>query len=138
MSRVAQAKNNMNILGIDWGKKRIGLAWVQGGLDVVLPFGVIDASKKDPMTELAKIIAEEKIDVVVFGLPKALSGAEGENAENVRNIGALLAQKTKVKVEFLDERFSSAAADRFAPSGDGASRDEKAAMIIVQAYLDQK
>lgn len=126
----------MNILGVDWGKKRIGLAWVQSGLDVVLPFGIIDASKKDPIAEIETIVREEGIDVVVIGLPKALSGEEGDNAVSVRAVGEKIAQKTGVKVQFLDERFSSQAADRF--GADGASRDEKAAMIIVQAFLDQK
>ena len=126
----------MNILGVDWGKKRIGLAWVQSGLDVVLPFGIIDASKKDPIVEIETIVREEGIEVVVIGLPKALSGEEGDNALSVRAIGEKIAQKTGVKVQFLDERLSSQAADRF--GADGASRDEKAAMIIVQAFLDQK
>ncbi len=126
----------MNILGVDWGKKRIGLAWVQSGLDVVLPFGIIDASKKDPIVEIETIVREESIEMVVIGLPKALSGEEGDNALSVRAVGEKIAQKTGVTVQFIDERFSSQAADRF--GADGASRDEKAAMIIVQAFLDQK
>lgn len=126
----------MNILGIDWGKKRIGLAWVQSGLDVVLPFGIVETSKVDPIVEITTIITEEKIDVVVFGLPKTLAGAEQENAVAVRQAGEKVAKATGVKVEFLDERFTSRAADRF--GADGASRDEKAAMILVQAFLDQK
>ncbi len=126
----------MNILGVDWGKKRIGLAWVQSGLDVVLPFGIIDASKKDPIVEIETIVREEGIEMVVIGLPKALSGEEGDNALSVRAVGEKIAQKTGVTVQFIDERFSSQAADRF--GADGASRDEKAAMIIVQAFLDQK
>ncbi len=126
----------MNILGIDWGKKRVGLAWVQSGLDVVLPFGVIETHKVDPLAEIISIIREEKINIVVFGLPKTLSGAEQENALAVREVGKKVAEATGVKVDFLDERYSSRAADRF--GADGASRDEKAAMIMVQAYLDQK
>ena len=126
----------MNILGIDWGKKRVGLAWVQSGLDVVLPFGVIETHKVDPLAEIISIIREEKINIVVFGLPKTLSGAEQENALTVREVGKKVAEATGVKVDFLDERYSSRAADRF--GADGASRDEKAAMIMVQAYLDQK
>lgn len=126
----------MNILGIDWGKKRVGLAWVQSGLDVVLPFGVIETHRVDPLAEIIAIIKEEKINVVVFGLPKTLAGAEQANAVTVREVGEKVVKATGVKVEFLDERFSSRAADRF--GADGASRDEKAAMILVQAYLDQK
>ncbi len=126
----------MNILGIDWGKKRVGLAWVQSGLDVVLPFGIIETYKVDPLAEIIAIVKEERIDVVVFGLPKTLSGEEQANSLAVREVGEKVVKATGIKVEFLDERFSSRAADRF--GADGASRDEKAAMIMVQAYLDQK
>ncbi len=126
----------MNILGIDWGKKRVGLAWVQSGLDVVLPFGVIETFKVDPVAEIIAIIKEEKIDLVVLGLPKTLAGIEEANALAVREVGAKIASATGINVEFLDERYTSHAADRF--GADGASRDEKAAMIMVQAYLDSK
>mgnify|MGYP000269976738 CR=1 FL=1 len=101
-----------------------------------MPFGVIETHKVDPLAEIIAIVKEEKINVVVFGLPKNLAGEEQENAVAVRTAGEKVAKATGVKVEFLDERFSSRAADRF--GADGASRDEKAAMILVQAFLDQK
>ena len=52
----------MNILGIDFGTKRIGLAWMQTGLDIVLPFGVIERdSQKDVPDALLQCIKTEKI-----------------------------------------------------------------------------
>ena len=123
----------MNILGIDYGKKRIGLAWVQVGLDVVLPFGVIEA--KNAVEEISKIVDSEKINKIVCGLPLGLDGKENANTVAVRDFVAQLKNTIACPVEFLDERFSSAAADRIL--GD-ASRDEKAAMLILQMYIDRK
>lgn len=119
----------MNILGIDYGKKRIGLAWVQSGLDVVLPFGVVGN-----LEELVELIKKENIDKVVFGMPFGLDAQENENTDRVNKFITELKQGIDLPIEFIDERFTSAQADRM--EGD-ASRDEKAAMIILQSYLDK-
>ena len=120
----------MNTLGIDYGKKRIGLAWVQSGLDVVLPYGVI----KGEMEELVNFIKKEKIDKLVMGMPIGLDGKENQNTKRVRTFAENLEYKTGLKVEFIDERYTSAEADNM---GGEVSRDEKAAMIILQNYLDR-
>lgn len=120
----------MNILGIDYGTKHIGLAWIQEGLDLVLPYGVVS---KD---ELPELIKEERIGKVVIGLPFGLEdGAENQNTDRIRMFGDWLVGKTGVHVEYIDERMSSQQADR---SGGDVSRDEKAAMVILQSYLDQQ
>lgn len=119
----------MNILGIDHGKKRIGLAWVQSGLDVVLPYGVVNN-----VDELVKLIKEEKIDKLVVGMPVGLDGKENKNTERVKEFVKELESKSKLKVEFVDERFTSAQADNM---GGEASTDEKSAMLILQTYLDK-
>ncbi|OGH83236.1 MAG: hypothetical protein A2373_01630 [Candidatus Magasanikbacteria bacterium RIFOXYB1_FULL_40_15] len=118
----------MNYLGIDYGKKRIGLAWVQEGLDVVLPFGVV----KD-IDELAKLIKKEKIDKIVVGLPIGLDGKENENTRRVKKFADELKNKINLPIEFEDERFSSRQADSM---GGDVSRDEKAAMVILSSYID--
>ena len=124
----------MNILGIDYGQKRIGLAWVQEGLDVVLPFGVIEHPDQDVVvTQLASTIASENIGRAVIGLPIAMDGSETENTKRVRTFVDALQKHTDVPIELLDERLSSKQADAM---GGDASRDEKAAMVILQSYID--
>ena len=44
----------MNVLAIDYGDKRIGLAWVQTGLDVVLPYGLITGGLKELVSLIKK------------------------------------------------------------------------------------
>lgn len=125
----------MNILGIDYGKKRIGLAWVQSGLDVVLPFGQITMQDThSTIRELADLISKENIDKVVVGLPLGMEGEENENTERVRKFVGELEKQIEIPVEFFDERFSSRQADAM---GGDASRDEKAAMVILQSYIDK-
>lgn len=121
----------MNVLAIDFGTKNIGLAWSDTGIGVVFPFGVI--KNEDPgkaKRELLDFIKKERADVLVVGLPFAMDGGENKNTERIRDFISTL--DTTVKIEFIDERFSSRQADR---SEGGASRDEKSAMIILESYL---
>ncbi len=124
----------MNILGVDFGTKRIGLAWVNKELGVVLPYGQIrGVDREEMMLKLAKFIKNEKIDKVVFGLPLTLEGQESPNSRRVRAFVDELNKNINVPVDFYDERFSSFGADQM---GGEASRDEKSAMIILQDYLE--
>ncbi len=123
----------MNILAIDYGTKNIGLAWVETGLGVVLPYGVI---KDKNLAELAKLIKKENIDKVIVGLPFGLEKKENANTKKIKKFADDLKGLISIPIEFEDERFSSQAADRMGEGG--ASRDEKAAMIILQSYLGKK
>ena len=121
----------MNILAIDYGDKRIGMAWAQTGLDVILPYGLIKGGVK----ELVSLIKKEHIDKLVVGLPVGLeSQEENMNTKKVRKFADKLKKETGLPIEFVDERFSSAQADSM---GGEVSRDEKAAMVILQTYLDR-
>ncbi|MFA5211412.1 MAG: Holliday junction resolvase RuvX [Patescibacteria group bacterium] len=118
----------MNILGVDYGKKRIGLSWSSTDLDLVLAFGI--ASNID---ELISIIKKEKIAKIVFGLPFDLGGEENEKTKQIRDI----AEKIKnilstIEIDFQNESFSTAEAKKI--PGD-ASIDEKAAIVILRDYL---
>ena len=122
----------MNLLAIDYGDKRIGLAWAQTGLDVILPYGLIEGGVK----ELTSLIKKEHIDKLVIGLPIGLeSQEENMNTKKVRKFADKLKKETNLPIEFVDERFSSAQADSM---GGETSRDEKSAMVILQSYLDRR
>lgn len=127
----------MNILAIDYGQKRIGLAWVDIDLKVVVPFGVIETrlpsgKPREWMKELINLIQRENIGKLVIGLPLGLDGKENANTEKIRQVAATLQEQIDIPIEFFDERFSSHQADR---TEGGVSRDEKAAMVILESFL---
>lgn len=125
----------MNILAIDYGTKNIGLAWVDTEVGVVLPYGLMTNDRDNMTQKLIDFVRKEKIHKLVVGLPLGLDGQENENTMSVRAFVEELKKEAKVSVEFVDERFTSAEADRMENSG--ASRDERAAMVILQAYLER-
>ena len=128
-------------LGVDWGEKRIGLALGDSETKVATPFRTAG-----DMAELVKVVKGEEIDVVVVGRPVPISNFQffsraGEAqtiSKQFEKFVDELKSKIYIPVELIDERLSSKAAD--ALPGDKktkAGRDEIAAMLILQSYLDK-
>lgn len=125
----------MNILAIDYGTKRLGLAWSDTTLGVVLPFGLVEnVSLQGKVKEMRALLQKEKIDKIVVGFPLGLKGEETKNTERVKKFVYELQKFTDIEIEYFDERFSSFGADSM---GDGVSRDEKAAMFILEGYINR-
>ncbi|MFA6106012.1 MAG: Holliday junction resolvase RuvX [Patescibacteria group bacterium] len=125
----------MNILAIDYGSKRVGLAWVDTNLGVVLPFGLIEkATLREKIKELSEIIQKERLNQIVVGFPFDRNGKENANTEKVKKFVFELQKNISIPIEYFDERFSSQGADAM---GDGVSRDEKSAMILLEGYLQR-
>lgn len=128
----------MNLLSIDYGKKRIGLAWCDTAVGVVLPYGIIEVEKKgnlgnNEIAKLTNLVKDERIQKVVMGLPLGLDGEENENTKHVREFGETLMTLSGVPVEYIDERFSTRGAHALGLGG--ATKDEKAAMVILETYV---
>ena len=124
----------MNVLGVDYGSKNIGLAKANTGVSVVLPFGIIDNHDSVlAIKKLNQVVVEEKIEKIIAGLPFNFDGTENKNTVKIRDFFNQVQAVCRIPVEFVTEVFSSQAGDRMGP---GVSRDEKAAMIILQSYFD--
>lgn len=87
------------------------------------------------------MIGEEKIDKVVVGFPLKADGEDTDSTEMVRDFVEELKQLVGVPIEIIDERFTTAQAKQMGgdlPAGQaGASLDEKAAMLILQHYINK-
>lgn len=118
-------------LGIDWGEKRLGLATADEETCIALPFKTVST-----LTEVLEIIKKEDIDVVVIGSPKKMNGTAADNPAWLKFVNDLK-EASACPIELLDERLSSLAADALAgEKNEKAERDEIAATIILQDYLD--
>jgi len=119
-------------LGVDWGEKRIGLALADDETRMATPFKTV-ASTED----VVRAVVSEKIDVVVVGKPVRITNYELRiTNEKYNNFIKCLKSKISVPLELVDERLSSKAADALlGMKKTKSSRDEIAAMIILQSYL---
>ena len=89
------------------------------------------------LAEVLSVITEEEIDIVVMGSPKKMNG---EAANNPLWLSFLdqLKERSGRAVILVDERLTSLAADSLEGSAaEKAERDEIAATLILQDYLDQ-
>ena len=126
------------ILALDVGQKRIGLA-VSDELNIIaMPYKTIE--RETAIEELAGIIEEEKIDLVVVGLPLLASGDPGSQAKDVEEFTKELRLEVKQELVFENEFLSSVeAVEKLKQSSRKniakAEIDQMAAAIILEAYL---
>lgn len=135
----------MRILGLDVGRRRIGVAVSDELGWTAQPVTVIDnLETNDVLEAVAELVREYGTGTIVVGLPRRTDGSYGPEAEYVRAFGEQIKQKTKATVEYQDERFSTVEAERTLISS-GLRRDRRrrvvdqvAAGLILQAYLDRR
>ena len=131
------------ILGIDFGRARIGLA-ISDELQLLAhPLETIPANK-DSMKRIAEIVRDRKIDQVVVGVPRHMSGAIGEAANEALEFVAKLRLVLPCEVHTWDERLTTVAANRALRDAGIKTRqtrkfvDQVAAQMILQGYLDRE
>ena len=80
--------------------------------------------------------------LIILGLPKLMSGEEGEMAAKVREFMQKLRYRTDLEIRLVDERFTSKIAERelrkrkVKPSREKKKVDLYAASLLLQEYLD--
>jgi len=127
-------------LGVDYGTKRVGLA-ISDGLGLTArPLEVVH--RESAVARIGALIAEYDVERVIVGLPTGLEGQAGVSVAGARQLGAEIESSSDVKVELVDERFTSRIAESaLLESGmrrreRRATVDKVAAAIILQGYLD--
>ena len=132
------------IIGIDYGRKRVGVA-------VSDPLGIFASALETVQSAkiidyLKKYAENEKVMRFVVGYPVNMDGAPSEAAKDV---DAFLKQLSKafpeIPVTLEDERFTSVLAHRAMIDGgmkakdrrDKESVDKISAAIILQGYMDR-
>ena len=141
----------MRTLGVDDGRRRIGLAVSDPTGTLARPVETV-TGHDDPAAaarEVAAVIArleavDDPIGTIVVGLPLRLDGTPNEQTDHARALAAELARVTGRTVLLQDERLTSHEAEsRLAVrERDWRARkkrlDAAAAAVILQEYLDGK
>lgn len=135
----------MQILGIDYGDSRIGVAksdamgWLAQGLETIKNNG----GNRKPIERIAEIVKQYEIKIIVVGYPKNMNGTEGPKALKVQEfIDQLALALPEAKIVKWDERLTTVAAQRtmtelnIKTSKKKSIVDQIAAVYILQGYLD--
>lgn len=147
-----------NLLGIDLGERRIGLAIAEPDSLSARPLATVNRARSlapaEDAATLARIVAEQGIGELVVGLPLEASGNHGSMADAAERWAKAVAERLGLPVTLRDERLSSHLAEsRLGPmprgrSGGAPSKtqrdryrervDREAAAIILQDELDAR
>tara|TARA_B100001013_G_C24514342_1_gene404320 strand:- start:266 stop:679 length:414 start_codon:yes stop_codon:yes gene_type:complete len=130
-------------LGIDYGKKRVGIA-ISDSLQIIAS-ALTTIDTPNIFTFLKDLLEKEEIDCFVIGEPKNLDGTPTDSTVITKEFVAKLSKKyPHISIKRIDERFTSKIAKQsILDAGikkmkrrDKALVDKVSAAIILQSYLD--
>jgi len=131
------------IIGIDYGRKRIGIAYSDPMRLFAQPLTTLTLkSPSEAVNRVCDALAAYDVELIVIGIPLSLSGGQG--GQMVNEIRAFVEglQQRGFETHLEDEAFTSEVAkDRLRAGGKKEKQmrgklDVVAAQIILQDYLD--
>jgi putative holliday junction resolvase len=131
----------MNILALDVGIKKIGIAISESGI-IASELTTI-ANDEKTIVFLIDLIKERKIEKIVIGLPHLKSGDESPQAKLVKGFVVELLEKYKIPIVYEDEILTTKEAERLlnlegAPLSEVIRRtDQLSAKLILEQYLNK-
>ena len=134
----------MRLLGVDYGTKRVGLAFADELL-VAMPLpAAVQATEEERLAHLLKFVKERRVQEIVVGLPYNMDGTIGFKAKEAQAFAEKLGKLTGLPVHLSDETLTSYAAEQTVSKKDrrdvraSGIVDSRAAALILQEYLDEK
>jgi putative holliday junction resolvase len=133
-------------MGIDLGSKTIGVAISTSGL-IATALGTYRFKEnhyQEAIEVITNIVKDHQIDIIVLGYPKHMNNDVGERGKISEMVKTMLMESTQKTVVLWDERLSTKTAldamilGNSRRSKQKQKKDEIAAVIILQNYLDYK
>jgi putative holliday junction resolvase len=135
----------ISVLGLDLGRKRIGVAGCDGtGLISTGLTTLHRRSFEQDIQQLRQLVEERQVKLLVAGLPYSMDGTLGSQARQVQRLAQRIAIALDLPLEYVDERLTSVQAEELlrAERRDWTRHkhliDRKAAALILQQWLDQR
>jgi len=131
------------LLGIDPGKKRIGVAICDENKIIATPYTtIIKNNFSELLIQINKIINENDIKGIVIGNPINLDGSNSQSSQSARDLAINLSRNITVPITMWDERLSSRGAFNLSSNLNVNTTkkirklDENSAAFILQGALD--
>ena len=132
MSRaIASARTPRSYLAFDFGTRRVGVASGNALTGTATPLATIDERGEARTASIAKLIDEWRPDELVVGVPFHPDGAPHANTARARRFARELAERFKLPVHEVDERYTTTDAKR----AGAADLDAAAAAIVLEQHL---
>ena len=139
----------MRVLGVDFGRKRIGLAISDASGTLARPLKTITAGESEAidrvMAEIDQLSADEDgLETIVVGMPLRLDGSPSDATAFTAAFVEGLRKRTSLAVVCEDERLTSHEAESRLAINERdwrkrkARLDAAAAAVILQDYLNRR
>ena len=133
----------MRILGIDYGSRRIGVAFCDElGMTAQGAATIIRKNREADLDAIAALVRRYDIERIVIGYPLRLDGSEGVECETINRFRRRLEGRLSLPVVRWDETLSTKEAEEIIRR-TGVPRkktkgivDRIAASVILKGYLD--
>ena len=124
----------MQILAIDFGLKKVGLAIGNTLTKTSMPISTIFyKSKQELFNLLEKHVIEWKPELIIIGNPLNMDQTESEMSKLAEKFSNQFSKKFNLAVELVDERLSSFEAKEFAKDDN---LDAMAAKLILDSWMN--
>lgn len=126
-----------NILSLDYGEKRIGIATSKdNNIFAFAGIPIQNTSRLDTLKSIEKIVKKEGIELIIIGLPLGFEGRETEMTKKIIEFKHQLVDFLKnIEILFWNEVMTSKSA-KINLGKSKKSIDSESARIILQEYLD--
>ena len=135
----------MRILALDIGTVRVGVAVCDPAERVATPVCVLPSQEvRSGAKSFRRLLEDWEPELILCGLPYTMAGAEGPQAEFIRQFAADVAKASDLPLEFTDERLSSSQAKRSLREKGLSEKEMRgtvdmiAASLFLQAWLDTR
>ncbi len=125
------------ILGIDPGKRRVGIAVTDEARVMASPRQVIDREIDDFAQVLSHLVEELAVEKIVIGYPEPFSGQKNERTREVDEFIGEYIEPLGLPLHRISERFTTKKARRLQKirGKDKENADADAAALILNHYL---
>lgn len=117
----------MILLGLDYGKKRIGLALSVDS--IIEPMGFIENKGNESLEKIKRLCQEENVDKVLIGLSSGSMGLE------TKKFGDKLGEILDKPIDWVDESLTSKEAEKIVGWKNKGKVDSISAALILKRYL---
>ena len=131
------------LLGVDPGKKRVGVAICDENKIIATPYTtIIKNNFSDFLIKINKIISDNDIKGVIIGNPINMDGSPSQSSQSAKDLAINLSKNISIPITMWDERLSSRGAFNLSndlninTSKKLSKLDENSAAFILQGALD--
>lgn len=133
------------ILAIDYGQKRVGIAVTD--VDQIIATSLTTVHSKEIISFLKDYLSKENVELFLVGEPKQMNNQPSESVKYIEPFVRLLVKQfPQIKVERIDERFTSKMAQRTILESGARKKDRHnkalvdtvSATIMLQTFLETR